>query len=191
VPSESRIYQSQPDNEFDIRRHFYNETGFQTYASFFAHWGGWVTAGHCMTDVNDILPPFAKGELISWPDGLDGALIGCQLPEARPVSPQRGQPVTIKGFPAGSRYMEERAGTVYFEREPGTWIAHIERPDEPVVTGMSGGPVINAASGEPIGIVITRNSPADLNSDRDPDESCDFVSLAAIWKAIQKQQNIA
>ena len=79
----------------------------------------------------------------------------------------------------------------YFERNPGTWITHIEMPDEPVVTGMSGGPVIDIATGEPIGIIITRNSPADLNNDRDPDESCDFIALSAVWDAVRQTQNIA
>ena len=67
----------------------------------------------------------------------------------------------------------------------GTWIAHILDPDEPVVSGMSGGLVADAKTGAPLGIIITRNSPADLNNDRDPDESLDFVSLAAVWRAAQ------
>ena len=174
-----------------IRRHFYNESGFQCYASFFAFWDGWVTAGHCMTDVQDLLPPFTKGELTSWPGGLDAALIGCRLPSQKPEAPIIGQRVIIKGFPAGARTMETRRGHVYIERGAGsgTWIAHIEQPDEPVVTGMSGGPVVDADSGEPLGIVITRNSPADLNNDRDPDESCDFIALSSVWQAIQNSQN--
>lgn len=175
----------------DIRRHFYNERGFQCYASFFAHWGGWITSGHCMTETNDLLPPFADGAFTTWPEGLDAAILGCHLPDSRPADPVIGQQVVCKGFPAGARSLEIREGKVYFERNPGTWIVHIEIPDEPVVTGMSGGPVINAATGEPIGIIITRNSPADLNNDRDPDESCDFISLAAIWDAVMKAQNIA
>lgn len=179
------------ESTVDIRRHFYNEKGFQTYATFFAHWGGWITAGHCMTDVNDTCPPFASGNLLSWPDGLDGALIGCELPLRSPPIPKRGGAVIIQGFPAGSRHLETRRGTVYFERTPGTWIAHITEPDEPVVSGMSGGAVLDAKSGVPIGIIITRNSPADLNNDRDPDESCDFISLAAIWEAVKASQNIS
>lgn len=89
--------------------------------------------------------------------------------------------------------METRRGHVYIERGAGsgTWIAHIETPDEPVVTGMSGGPIVDADSGAPIGIIITRNSPADLNNDRDPDESCDFIALSAVWEAVKRHQNIA
>jgi len=58
--------------------------------------------------------------------------------------PVAGQAVILKGYPAGSRSLEIRHGIVYFERLSGQWIAHIKNPDEPVVTGMSGGPVINA-----------------------------------------------
>ncbi|WP_162143726.1 S1 family peptidase [Hellea balneolensis] len=182
---------SKPVQGLDIRRHFYNERGFQCYASFFAHWGGWITAGHCLTETNDLLPPFANGEFTTWPDGLDAAIMGCHLPAKRPADPVIGQQVICKGFPAGARSLEERRGKVYFERHPGTWIAHIQTPDEPVVTGMSGGPVIDAASGEPVGVIITRNSPADLNNDRDPDESCDFIALSAVWDAVMKETAIS
>ena len=180
-----------PTGRVDIRRHFYNEAGFQCYASFFAHWGGWITAGHCMTETGELHPPFSGGEIGSWIDGLDAALLGCRLPTARPAHPAIGQEVICKGYPAGSRHLEERVGKVYYERLPGTWIVHIEDPDEPVVTGMSGGPVIDARTGEPIGIIITRNSPADLNNDRDPDESCDFISLAALWDGAMKERAVS
>lgn len=182
---------AEPTGELDIRRHFYNERGFQCYASFFAHWEGWITAGHCMTETNDLLPPFAGGDFMTWPEGLDAAILGCTPPAKRPADPTIGQEVVCRGFPAGSRHLESRIGKVYFERNPGTWIAHIELPDEPVVTGMSGGPVVDANSGQPIGVIITRNSPADLNNDRDPDESCDFIALSAIWDAVMKNSAIS
>lgn len=171
-----------------IRRYFHNEHGFQCYTSWFAHWGGWVSAGHCVTEAQDHTPDFMSGKVISWPDGLDAALVGCTLPKTKPASPYVGQDIIMSGFPAGCRTMERRTGQVYFERMPGQWIAHIFEPDEPVVTGMSGGPVIDAKTGEPIGIIITRNSPADLNNDRDPDESADFIALSDVWDAVKKNQ---
>lgn len=177
-----------------LRRHFYNQRGFQTYASFFEHWGGFITAGHCLTEAQDLLPPFARGaDVICHPDGLDAALIGCTLPESAPAKPYAGQDVIISGYPAGSRHIEIRKGKVYIARPgaPGNWIAHIIDPDEPVVTGMSGGMVIDAQSKQPIGIIITRNSPADLNNDRDPDESCDFTALSAVWHAVKSQSLIS
>ena len=134
----------------------------------------------------DHTPDFVSDTCKSWPDGLDAAVAGCLLPKKRPAPPKSGQKVILKGYPAGSRTLETRQGLVYFERSPGQWIAHIKDPDEPVVTGMSGGPVIDAVTGEPVGIIITRNSPADLNNDRDPDESADFIALSAVWDALIK-----
>ncbi len=169
-----------------VRRHFFNERGFQTYATFFAHWGGHITAGHALKDSGDILPPFARGTVNNWPGGLDAAVIGCQLPRTCPADPVPGHNVVCRGYPAGSAHAASRTAKIYMQRpgSPDTWIARIIEPDEPVVSGMSGGPVLDAHTGEPIGILITRNSPADLNNDRDPDESFDFISLAGVWRAL-------
>lgn len=184
---------SAPDTgkDLEVRRYFYNEAGFQTYGSFFSHWGGWLTAGHVVTEASGLIPPFASGEIHAWPDGLDACTIGCRLPAQPPDPPRAGQNLIIMGYPAGSRHLEERRGSVYFERAPGVWIAHIQTPDEPVVTGMSGGVVIDAETRTPIGILITRNSPADLNADRDPDESADFVALTDVWHALAHPEKIA
>jgi len=172
----------------DVRRYFHNHHNFQCYTSWFAHWGGWISAGHCLTDAQDHLPDFAASQsVIKWPDGLDAAIVGCILPPQRPPTPRIGQDILIRGYPAGSRNMEQRTGRIYFERMPGQWIAHIFEPDEPVVTGMSGGPVLDAQTLKPIGITITRNSPADLNNDRDPDESADFIALSAVWDAVKAE----
>lgn len=177
-------------NGTHVKRYFHNERNFQCYTSWFAHWGGWVSAGHCLTEAQDHLPGFVISDtFVKWPDGLDAALVGCQLPLKRPDGPVIGQDVILKGYPAGSRHMEERTGRVYFQRSPGQWILHIFDPDEPVVTGMSGGPVLDAKTGVPIGIIITRNSPADLNNDRDPDESADFIALSSVWDAVNAAAN--
>ncbi len=176
-----------------VRRHFFNERGFQTYASFFPYWSGHITAGHVIDECGQQVPPFASGRMESWPGGLDAALLGCRLPRTCPPDPTPGQAITCIGYPAGSRHPSTRNSKVYFER-PGnkdTWIAHIFTPDEPVVTGMSGGAVLDAKTLTPIGIIITRNSPADLNNDRDPDESLDFVSLAGVWRAIMEAPGYA
>jgi len=185
------IFEDQPRSntsktKLDIRRYFHNERHFQCYTSWFAHWAGWISAGHCLTEAHDHLPDFAAGqEFTSWPDGLDAALVGCRLPMTRPADPVIGRDVIIYGFPAGSNHLAQRTARVYFERSPGQWIAQIFEPDEPVVTGMSGGPVVDAETGLPIGITITRNSPADLNNDRDPDESADFIALSSVWEAMK------
>ena len=176
------------DLPLDIRRYFYNEPGFQTYGSFFAHWDGWITAGHVISEAGGKLPDFAMSMMADWPGGLDAALLDCRLPAEKPGEPVRGQDVICIGFPAGSDVAARRRGKVYFRRSDTSWIAHIIAPDEPVVSGMSGGVVLDAATNVPIGIIITRNSPADLNNDRDPDESCDFTALSDVWMAAVKSE---
>ena len=175
----------QADLPLDVRRYFYNEPGFQTYGSFFAHWSGWITAGHVITEAGGNLPDFAAVISSNWPGGLDAATLGCTLPKQKPQEPKRGQDIICIGFPAGSSVAASRRGKVYFRRSETSWIAHIIAPDEPVVSGMSGGVVLDAETNTPIGIIITRNSPADLNNDRDPDESCDFTALSDVWAAIK------
>jgi len=59
------------------------------------------------------------------------------------------------------------------------------------VTGMSGGPVIDLKTDQPIGILITRNSPADLDKDQIPDQSCDFISLSSVWYVLNSNHNMA
>lgn len=167
----------------DVRRHFYNEPGFQTYGSFFAFWDGFITAGHVLSEASGLLPPFASHATHNWPGGLDAALLDCRLPDAAPDAPYPGQAVTMIGFPGGSSVASTREGKVYIRRSDLSFIAHIITPDEPVVTGMSGGVVLDTLTQTPIGIIITRNSPADLNADRDPDESCDFTALSDVWQA--------
>ena len=97
----------------DIRRYFHNEHHFQCYTSWFSHWGGWISAGHCLTEAQDHLPDFASmGHVTKWPDGLDAALVGCSLPPTRPTKPIIGRDVMIQGYPAGSRQLEQRKGRI-------------------------------------------------------------------------------
>ncbi len=175
-----------PHPEPDIRRYFYNAKSLQCYTSWFSYWDGWISAGHCVSEIGGHTPPFANGHIETWPDGLDAALIGCDLPVKRPPDPSVGQDIAMIGYPAGSQSPEVRIAKVYMERIPGQWIAHIFEPDEPVVTGMSGGPVIDLKTGLPIGIIITRNSPADLDNDNYPDESADFIALSSVWDALNE-----
>lgn len=178
---------------FKVRRHFFNLKNVQCYGTFFPYWDGWITAGHVLTSSQHKWPKFAgSGPIDLWPEGLDAALKGCALPASPPPAPYSGQLVRLMGFPAGSRHLETRLSTVYIEREAGSgnWIAQIKAPDEPVVTGMSGGPVIDIKTDLPIGIIITRNSPADLDADQVPDQSCDFIALSAVWQAVRKTQSV-
>lgn len=193
--------------EVDIRRHFYDEATFETYGSFFAHWGGWITAGHVTDAADDLVPPFASAPLTAWPivtsDGLldtqfpdpidlenvnklDASLFGCTLPSQKPAQLLENQRVTIHGFPAGSSFMSTREGAVYLrgstERK---WIIEITSPSEPVTSGMSGGAVLDAATGEPVAIIVERNGKADIDGDTIPMEhSLRVISLHDVWQAI-------
>lgn len=181
-----------------VRRYFFNQKTLQCYGTFFPYWDGWITAGHVLTSSGHKWPPFTevtekKRKPHLWPGGLDAALNHCRIPSEAPPKPYAGQKVKIMGFPAGSSSLETRHGEVYIERSPrsGVWIAQIHRPDEPVVSGMSGGPVICKKTDLPIGILITRNSPADLDRDQIADQSCDFISLSSIWYVLQDSNNMA
>jgi len=195
TPAEQKLVTGAKPEEFvpkpyRVRRHFFNLKTLQCYGTFFPYWDGWISAGHVLTSSQHKWPPYAdKNNPELWPGGLDAAVNGCEVPKAPPATPYAGQAVRILGFPAGSRNLETRMGKVYMERTTGSgnWIAHIQAPDEPVVTGMSGGPVIDIKTDLPIGILITRNSPADLDKDQIPDQSCDFVALSAVWEVLQSQ----
>lgn len=176
----------------DVRRHFFDERGVQVFGTFFSLWGGWATAGHVMNQMLRTNPPFAPGAAEIDPQQMDAALLGCLLPDAQPSAPVEGQKVSVFGFPAGSSTPSIRSGEVYLRRPSSdAWIATIETPSEPVVVGMSGGPVCDEASGEVIGILITRNSPADLDADGRMDQNFDFVSLHDLWAAARQTAAVA
>lgn len=167
-----------------LRRHFLNDGFIQTYGSFFQLWGGWATAGHVYKDMHNQTPDFVSGTAIISPAFLDVALFGVTLPDTRPPVPQRGQKLLAIGYPAGSSIPAERTAEVYFRRSSESFIAQIKSPREPVVVGMSGGIVLDEATAEPIGIIVVRNSPADLDFDGVKDESFDFVALSDVYDAI-------
>ncbi len=165
-----------------VRRHFFDERGVQVYGTFFECWGGWMTAGHVLSGMLNTNPPFAKGESMVCPGGLDAAMIGCSFPKEQPPAPHSGQHIYVAGYPAGAQSVALRQGEVYLKRPGDTsWIATIETPAEPVVVGMSGGLVCDKASNTPIGILITRNSPANLDGDAQLEQNFDFVSLHDLW----------
>lgn len=173
-----------------VRRHFHNDGRSQCYSTWFRLWGGWASAAHCVEGCGGSWPEFTEGggaDPILRPLGLDVALAFADVPTERPDDPVDGQEVTVLGFPAGARHMEMRRGVVYMRRHHGQIITRIDEPAEPVVVGMSGGPVLDTRTGRPIGILILRNSPAQLDKDPEHDESCDFVPLSAVWDAVNGQ----
>lgn len=168
-----------------LTRYFLNNGIIQTYGSFFRLWNGWATAGHVYKEMNRTAPPFATGDRIIEPNYLDAALFGTTLPETRPPEPVQGQKLLAIGYPAGSGTPAERQAEVYIRRSSESFIARILSPKEPVVVGMSGGIVLDLNSAEPVGIIVVRNSPADLDRDGEKDESFDFVALSDLYDAVQ------
>lgn len=188
----------------DLRRYFYEglipvrghpdvkQQGYM-YGSLFAHWGGWVTAGHVLYDANHSPPPYANGDVIYRPGKLDAALVGCRLPDMPPPDIQEGDAIIVSGFPAGSATAATREGAAYMYRKPdsweekefGRWVIRIDAPTEPVVSGMSGGVAVNAATGDIVGIVTHSNSPHNIDTDPEDDHSLDIVSLRDVWNAIK------
>lgn len=170
--------------DLTLERYFYNDRGVQVFGSFFRLWDGWATAAHVMEQMLGTAPPFTEGPMLIRPAGLDAALIGCTLPDTPPPAPTRGQKLVAAGFPAGSLTPSLRTAEVYLQR-PTTqdWIATISTPPEPVVVGMSGGAVCDASTGRILGVMITRNSPADTDMDGVMEQNFDFVALYDIWHA--------
>jgi hypothetical protein len=168
----------------DVRRYFFDDDTVNTYGTFYAHWGGWITAAHVVRDIKFTTPPFASGDLTYQPDGLDAALVGCRLPVAEPEQLREGMPIKVIGFPAGSPVPAIREGAVHYT-VPGSakWIIRIDSPHEPVVSGMSGGVAINRETGKPIGIIIEANHKANLDPDPELDHSLNIVSLCDVWNA--------
>ena len=186
VLSEDAVAPVAADVATRVHRHFHNRDRIQTYSTWFDCWDGRISAAHCVESAGGRWPYLPAGDHgVLRPNALDAALLGCEVPRERPAAPVPGQAVSVFGYPAGSRFLEARRGSVYARRYPGQWILKIDAPAEPVVVGMSGGPVIDDATGAVIGILITRNSPAQIDHDPENDESCDFVPLSAVWDALQ------
>lgn len=169
----------------ELRRYFYEGQSQQTYGSFFRLWGGWATAGHVVSAMQHRPPPFAKGGVVLGGDALDVALIGCTLPDRAPALPYEGQELVAMGFPAGAHLPAIRRCKVY-QRRPGSqvWISQISAPGEPVVVGMSGGVVFDERTQTLVGVIVHRNSPADLDGDGQLDQSLDFVALADAYQQL-------
>ncbi|WP_427452152.1 transglycosylase SLT domain-containing protein [Litorimonas sp. WD9-15] len=193
-----RIYLQRPA----VRGWFHEGPTTQAPGTFFEVRGSLLaTAAHVRDAQMGTVPPFTSGKYDCAPGVLDACLIG-RIPATwpRPPVPVEGQSGFVIGFPGGSGLPSERRATVHFKRSvsgsPGyempTWIARIEPcPDDvdaatpesalcqPVFVGMSGSPF--TVDGVPIGIVVAQNSRADLNNDRDPDQSFDFVAMSDVW----------
>ena len=171
----------------EVKRYFYESQRGQTYGTFFRLWGGWATAAHVIEEMDNVVPPFAGGLLQIRPDSYDAAVIGGRLPAAPPPEPAKGMAVTAVGYPAGALAPSHRYSRVYLKRPgegPQVWIAEVLSPEEPVVVGMSGGMVFETETGRILGIIVHRNSPADIDRDGDLDQTFDFVALSDVYRSL-------
>lgn len=164
-------------------------------------WGGHISADHVYIGARNTIPHFARGPVQRATGLLDVVLYGCQVPAEPPRDPIEGEQVTVSGYPAGAGTLEHRYGTVHIRRPADmnegsdysipTWIGKIDQPHIPypydstlfdaVYGGMSGG-LVSAKDGTPLGVLVTQNGLADLDSDGISDDSFDFVSLRSVWE---------
>jgi len=163
-----------------------------SYGTYWKYCGGWFSADHVHEAMDLNAPKFISGRATRAPGIIDAVWYGkkwsCKTPPAQPVI---GMQVYLLGYPGGSDKPTLRQGKIHFHREYSgslgyqtpTWIIVFEPRDdagisgEAVVVGMSGGIVTDTAF-NPVGILVTSNSPADLNGDGNLEQSVDIVALA-------------
>ena len=178
---------------FDVTRGV-SDTSFGTY---WKHCGGWFTADHVHEAMNLEAPDFIRGEVVRAPGIIDTVWYGKKWSCAAPANPEVGMAVYVLGYPGGSDKPTLREGKVHFHRtesgsegyRTGTWVVAFEpRGDagisgEAVVVGMSGG-IVTDYDFNPVGILVTQNSPADLNGDGVFEQSVDIVGLADAYRVL-------
>lgn len=186
--AENRILKS-----FDVTRGV-SDTSYGTY---WRYCGGWFTADHVHEAMELNAPKFIKRKVVRAPGIIDAAWYGKKWTCGAPLNPKVGMPVYLLGYPGGSDKPTLRQGKVHFQRvesgspgyQLGTWIVVFEsRNDagisgEAVVGGMSGA-IVTDFNFDPVGILVTQNSPADLTGDGNLDQSVDIVGLADAWRVL-------
>ena len=179
--------------KFDVRRGV-SDTSYGTY---WKHCGGWFTADHVHEAMNLDTPKFIKPAVVRAPGIIDAAWYGKSWSCDAPANPVVGMNVYVLGFPGGSDKPTLRQGTVHFHRtesgsegyQTGTWIVVFAPRDdagisgEAVVVGMSGG-IVTDTDFNPVGILVTQNSPADLNGNGELDQSVDIVGLGDAYRIL-------
>ena len=180
-----------------VERYFYDLDSVLVYGTFFKIKRSWFTAGHVITDANYNYPTLApnsdKWEVMLR--GLDIAVYNKKSIAKYEFSQPLGeinQGLVVMGYPAGSKTLRSIEAYTYIERSNGSnnWIGII-KPDEvgvnePVVSGMSGGLVLEYGSDtcNPMGVLITMNSPVDLDpqNKNGNEQSFDFIGIKGALK---------
>ena len=167
------------------------------YGTYWKHCGGWFTADHVHEAMNLNVPDFVSRGVVRAPGVIDAVWYGKKWSCGTPKNPAVGLPVYLLGYPGGSDKPTLRQGTVHFRRvesgsdgyQMGTWIIVFDARDdagisgEAVVGGMSGG-IVTDTELNPVGILVTQNSPADLNGDGALENSVDIVGLADAYQVL-------
>ncbi len=168
-----------------------------SYGTYWKYCGGWFTADHVHEAMDLNAPKFVSGRVVRAPGLIDAVWYGKKWSCGAPANLEIGMEVHLLGYPGGSDKPTLRQGKVHFHREEsgsdgyqtGTWIVVFEPRDdagisgEPVVVGMSGG-IVTDRNFNPVGILVTQNSPADLNGDGALEQSVDIVSLSDAYRIL-------
>ena len=172
--------------------------GFENnaYGTYWQHCGVWITAGHVHAETLGATPPPLPRAAITHGD-IDAAFYGTKWTCGVPQDLTEGQRVWIAGYPGGANAVALRSGVAYIKRsssgsdgysEP-TWVIVFPKNNlaswlsEPVAGGMSGGVVIDADTLEPVGILVTQNSPTTLPSFGEV-HSADIVALYDAYRVL-------
>jgi len=193
--SQTVLTQNRIIKQFDVSRGV-SDTSYGTY---WKYCGGWFTADHVHEAMNLDTPKFIKPAVVRAPGIIDAVWYGKKWTCPVPENPKVGMVVYVLGYPGGSEEPTLRQGKVHFHRtesgspgyQTGTWVVVFEpREDagisgEAVAVGMSGG-IVTDSDLNPVGILVTQNSPADINGDGALDQSVDIVALADAYRILIK-----
>jgi len=193
--SETALTQNQIVKQFDVSR----GVSDTTYGTYWKYCGGWFTADHAHEAMNVESPDFISRDVVRAPGILDAAWYGKKWTCGAPETLKLGMSVYLLGYPGGSDQPTLRQGRVHFHRtesgslgyQMGTWIVVFDSRGE---AGLSGEAVVGGMSGaivtdqdlNPVGILVTQNSPADLDGDGALDQSVDIVSLTDAYRVLIK-----
>ena len=170
-----------------------------TYGTYWKYCGGWFTADHVHEAMDLNAPDFVSRNVVRAPGLIDAAWYGKKWKCGAPLNPKMGMDVYLLGYPGGSDKPTLRQGKVHFHRvesgspgyQTGTWIVVFDPrgnagiSSEAVVGGMSGA-IVTDTDYNPVGILVTQNSPADLNGDGNLEQSVDIVGLADAYRVLIK-----
>lgn len=164
-----------------------------SWGTYWRNCGAWFTADHVVANSSDDKPDFVKGDLVRSDYVIDAAAYGLKKKCKNIAKPENGMNVYILAYPAGSESPSLRYGKILTRRSVSgsdnyftpTWVVVFDNMKEgvisdPVVGGMSGGIVVNKEL-TPIGILVTQNSPTDINMDGFAEQSADMVGIDDVY----------